>query len=108
MAQGEAECLICLKTPPKCYTHTSIVGALSDLLHLLVFLLGAFISHAQTASIFSDQTINKCLCNLFIVIEPTGRNILASYSFMWAIGNRGNGNRKQKVELKNRNGEIVI
>ena len=54
------------------FVHTSIGSALSVILYFLV-LLGVFISHALTASIFGDQTISKCSCNLFLVVEPTGR-----------------------------------
>ena len=32
------------------------------------------------ASVFHDTTISKRSCNLFLVIEPTGRISLASFS----------------------------
>ena len=62
------------------FVRTSIGHALSVILYFLVFLLGAFISHARTTPIFGDQTISKCACNLLLVIEPTGRISLTSLS----------------------------
>ena len=59
------------------FVNTSIGSALSVVFYFLVFLLGAFTLLSQTASIFGDLV---CLCNLFLVIEPTGRVSLASSS----------------------------
>ena len=56
--------------PRVLYFHThkhSIGGALSDIiLYFLVVWLGAISSSAQTAVIFGDQDISKCL---FLIIE---------------------------------------
>ena len=62
------------------FVHTSIGGALSVILYFLVVWLGAIFSSTQTAAIFSDQDISKCLYNLFLVVEQTNRISLASFS----------------------------
>ena len=77
-----AECYNCLKTPPECCifrTHKQ-GSALSVILYFLVIWLGAIFSSIQTAVIFSDQDISKCLTNLFLVVERTNRISLASFS----------------------------
>ena len=51
------------------FIHTSIGGALTDLLEFLVVWLGSIFSSTQTAAIFGDQDISKYLTNLFLVIE---------------------------------------
>ena len=70
-ARGEAECCICLETPPSAvfFIHTSIGSALSVILYFLVIWLRAIFSCTQTAAIFGDQDISKCLNSLFLVIE---------------------------------------
>ena len=80
--RGKAECCICFKTPPSAvfFIHTSIGSALSVILYFLVIWLGAIYFSTQTAAIFGDQDISKCLYNLFLVIERTNRNNLASFS----------------------------
>ena len=50
------------------------------ILYFLVVWLGAIFSSTQTAAIFSDQDISKCLTNLFLVVEQTNRISLASFS----------------------------
>ena len=70
-AQGKAECCICLETPPECCifrTHTQ-GGALTVTLYFLVVWLGVIFSSTQTAAIFGDQDISKCLTDLFLVVE---------------------------------------
>ena len=62
------------------FVHTSIGGALSAILYFLVVWLGATFSSTQTALIFGDQDISKCLCNLFLVVERTNRISLAKFS----------------------------
>ena len=42
--------------------------------------LGAIFSSTQTAAIFGDKDISKCLTNLFLVVEGTNRISLASFS----------------------------
>ena len=42
--------------------------------------LGAIFSSTQTAAIFGDKDISKCLINLFLVVERTYRISLASFS----------------------------
>ena len=42
--------------------------------------LGAFFSTTQTTAIFGVQDITKCLYNLFLVIQRTGRISLADFS----------------------------
>ena len=81
-ARDKAECCICLETPPKyCIFHTHKQGgALSVILYFLVVWLGAIFSSTQTAAIFGDQDISKCLTNLFLVIERTNKISLASFS----------------------------
>ena len=81
-ARGEAKCCICLETPPEyCIfcTHKQ-GGALSVILYFLVIWLGGIFSSTQTAAIFGDKDISKCLTNLFLVVERTYRIILASFS----------------------------
>ena len=51
------------------FIHTSIGGALCVILYFLVVWLGAIFSGTQTAVIFSDKDISKCLTNLFLVVE---------------------------------------
>ena len=51
------------------FIHTSIGSALSIILYFLVVWLGAIFCSTQTAAIFSDQDISKCLYNLFLVVE---------------------------------------
>ena len=55
-------------------------GALSVILYFLVVWLGAIFSSTQTATIFGDKDISKCLTNLFLVVERTNRISLASFS----------------------------
>ena len=43
--------------------------ALTVILYFLVVWLGAIFSSIQTAAIFGDQDISKCLTNLFLVLE---------------------------------------
>ena len=71
----ESVCQEANKTPLSAVSQAS-----SDILYFLVILLGVFISSARTASIFSDQTISKYSCSLFLVVEPTSRFSLASFS----------------------------
>ena len=42
--------------------------------------LGAIFSSTQTAVIFGDKDISKCLTNLFLVVEQTNRISLTSFS----------------------------
>ena len=51
------------------FVHTSIGSTLSVILYFLVVWLGAIFSSTQTAAIFGDQDISKCLYNLFLVVE---------------------------------------
>ena len=51
------------------FIHTSIGGAESVILYLLVVWLGEIFFSTQTAAIFNDQDISKCLYNLFLVVE---------------------------------------
>ena len=62
------------------FIHTSIGGHLTVILYFLVVWLGANFSSTQTAAIFSDQDISKCLTNLFLVVDRTNRISLASFS----------------------------
>ena len=62
------------------FMYTSIGGALSVILYFLVVWLGAIFSSTQTAMIFGDQDISKCLYNLFLAVEQTNRISLASFS----------------------------
>ena len=55
------------------FVHTSIGSALSVTLYFLVIWLGAMFSSTQTATIFGDQDISKCLYNPFLVVERTNR-----------------------------------
>ena len=55
-------------------------SALSVIIYFLVIWLGAIFSNTQSAMIFADQDISKCLTNLFLVVELTNRIILASFS----------------------------
>ena len=60
------------------FIHTSIGSALTVILYFLVVWLEAIFSSTQTAAIFSDQDISKCLTNLFLVLEQTNKISLAS------------------------------
>ena len=51
------------------YTQAYLGGALSVILYFLVVWLGAIFSSTQTAAIFGDQDISKCLYNQFLSIE---------------------------------------
>ena len=62
------------------FIHTSIGGALTVILYFLVVWLRAIFSSTQTAVIFGDQDISKCLTNLFLVVEQNNRISLASVS----------------------------
>ena len=55
------------------FVHTSIGSALSVTLYFLVIWLGVMFSSTQTATIFGDQDISKCLYNLSLVVEQTNR-----------------------------------
>ena len=70
-------------TPEYCIFRTHKQGgALSVILYFLVasgserFYLVA----TQTAAIFGDKDISKCLTNLFLVVERTNRISLAGFS----------------------------
>ena len=68
-------------TPEYCIFHTHKQGgALSVILYFLIIWLGAIFSSTQTAVIFGDKGIGKCLTNLFLVIEQTNGISLASFS----------------------------
>ena len=68
-------------TPEYCIFRTHKQGgALSVILYFLVVWLRAIFSSTQTAAIFGDKDISKCLINLFLVIERTDRISLASFS----------------------------
>ena len=79
-ARGEAECCICLETPPEyCIFRTHKQGgALSVTLYFLVASGSERFSLTQTAAIFSDKDTSKCLTNLFLVVQRTNRISLAS------------------------------
>ena len=62
------------------FIHTSIGGAITIILYFLVIWLGAIFSSTQTATIFGDQDISKCLTNLFLVVKRTNRISLAGFS----------------------------
>ena len=81
--RGEAECCICLETPPSAvfFIHTSIGSAFSVILYFLVIWLGAIFSSTQNAVIFGDQGISKCSYNLFLVVERTNEAAKASHGF---------------------------
>ena len=65
--------------PPKCCIfHTHKHGRCFKCYIVLPGHLA--LSFTQTAVIFSDQDISKCLYNLFLVVESTNRNSLASFS----------------------------
>ena len=67
------------ETPPKCCIfHTHKHGQWFKCYIVLPGHLA--LSITQTAVIFSDQDISKCLYNLFVVVESTNRNSLASFS----------------------------
>ena len=51
------------------FVHTNIGSALSVILYFLVVWLGVIFFSTQTATIFGDQDISKCLYNLFLVVE---------------------------------------
>ena len=78
----QAECCICLETPPEYCTFRTHKqgGALNVILYFLVVWLRVIISSTLTAAIFSDKDISKCLTNLFLAIERTNRISLASFS----------------------------
>ena len=63
--------LIQHETPPSAvfFIHISIDGALPVILYFLVAWLRAIFSSTQTAAIFSNQDISKCLTNLFLVVK---------------------------------------
>ena len=50
------------------------------ILYFPVIWLGVIFSSTQTAAIFSDQLISKCLYNLFLTVKQTGRISLAGFS----------------------------
>ena len=52
-------------------------GALNGILYFLVVWLGEIFSSTQITVIFGDPDINKCLYNIFLVIEQTNRISLA-------------------------------
>ena len=62
------------------FSYTQARRCLSVILYFLVVWLGAIFSSSQTAAIFDDKNINKCLTNLFLVVEQTNRISLASFS----------------------------
>ena len=62
------------------FLHTSLGGALTAMLYFLVIWLGVTFSSTQTAEIFGDQDISKCLTTLFLAVEQTNRINLASFS----------------------------
>ena len=57
--------------PPRAvfFVHTSIGGALNVILYFLVVWLRTIFSSTQTAAIFGDKDISKCLYNLFLAVE---------------------------------------
>ena len=59
------------REPPKyCIFNTHKQGgALSVILYFLGIWLRAIFSSTQTAAIFGDKDISKCLTNLFLVVE---------------------------------------
>ena len=61
------------------FMHTSIGGALSDILYFLVVWLREIFYSAQTAASFVEHDISKCLNNLFLVLEQTNRVSFASF-----------------------------
>ena len=62
------------------FVHTSIGSALSVILYFLVSWLRTIFCSTQTAAIFGDQDVSKCLYNLFLVVQRTNRISLASFS----------------------------
>ena len=71
-----------MRHPPSAvfFIHTSIGSALSVILYFLVIWLGEIFSSTQTAVIFGDQDISKCLTNLFLIVEQINKISLASFS----------------------------
>ena len=67
------------------FIHTSIGGALRVILYFLVMWLRTIFSKTQTAVIFCDQDISKCLYNLFLEVERTGRFSLADFSDLQCV-----------------------
>ena len=51
------------------FVHTSIGSALSVILYFLVVWLRVIFYSTQTAAIFGDQDISKCLYNLLLFVE---------------------------------------
>ena len=73
------------------FIHTSIGGALSDILYFLVVWLREIFCSSQAAVNFSDQDISK-LNNLFLVVERTDRislAILVNYNVAHVINHAG-------------------
>ena len=83
-ARGEAECCISLETPPGGVLYFSYIQARRCFKCYIVLpghvWLGVIFSSTQTAAIFGDNDISKCLTNLFLVVERTNRISLASFS----------------------------
>ena len=81
-ARGEAKCCICLETPPRLlyfsYTQARRCFKCYIVLPGRVW-LGAIFSSTQSAAIFGDKDISKCLTILFLVVERTNRISLASF-----------------------------
>ena len=69
--EAKPSAVFALRHPPSAvfFIHTSIGSALSVILYFLVIWLRAIFSSTQTAAIFGDQDISKCLNSLFLVIE---------------------------------------
>jgi len=75
------------------FIHTSIGGALSDILYFLVVWLGEIFYSSQATANFGDQDISKCLNNLFLVVEQTDRiglAVLVTYNIAHVINHAGN------------------
>ena len=81
-ARGKPSAVFALRHPPSAafFIHSSIGSALTVILYFLVVWLGAIFSSTQTAVIFGDQDISKCLTNLFLAVEQTNRISLANFS----------------------------
>ena len=70
------------------FIHTSIGGALSDILYFLVVWLREIFCCSSVAAYFGDQDISKCLNNLFLVVKRTYRislAVLVNYSIAHVI-----------------------
>ena len=80
--EAKPSAVLTSRHPPSAvfFIQTSIGSALSVTLYFQVTWLGVIFSSTQTAAIFGDQDISKCLNNLFLVIEQTNRISLASFS----------------------------